>query len=1087
MSFNIYNASAGSGKTFTLVKNLLKILLSSDTIARDRDREKDIEKGEFYFKSILAITFTNKAVEEMKERIIGQLMTFSNKEKAKKDNMFETIAKELKISGDKLTQRSHSLLSNILENYSSLSISTIDGFNHRLIRSFAFDLKINPSFEVSMDVDEILSKAVDNLLKKVGQDQALTQLLERFSQDKIEQDKWWDIEKELVEIAQKTTQESNFKYLDTFKGKTLEDFKKLREKIRQERENSIKEIKKTTQDFFQLMDSAGIKKNGFSNGTIYRLFEKLNKNADEKVNFDTQAVKKLKNQESVYTKQYQREKPENAAFLDQNLQRMKDMLHSLEKNHYDALFFKAIGKWVTPLAVLSSIKNEIEKIKEEENILPISEFNSVINQSISTQPDLYIYERIGERYSHFFIDEFQDTSPLQWSNIQPLIKNRIQSIDRGIKGSLMIVGDAKQSIYRFRGGKAEQFIDLYNEKENPFDIPPEVENLPKNYRSAQSVVEFNNNLYQMIGQSDIFLESTPYAKIYKDSPQQHTKKQKGYVRIEFLNTKQDKQEEQQEEQEQESSKQISYQDQVYGKAVLMAIEKERDRGTKLSDICILTRGNKQGVKMAQILAENGISVISSEALLLKNELRIQFLVSLLSLLADMQNKELKADMLINYARVKKLEDVDEFMHRWMEKKTQDFFEQVNFNTDEFFEQILYKGVTYCIRKFEIAEKSDAYVAEFLNTVLAFSSKKKGSLRDFIEYWKNKENSIAVPSSKTVEAVRVMTIHKSKGLEFEVVIYPYVNDKIASLRKERELWISLDSQKYEGFEWMLTEQLKDLEMVEKESVKKEIEEKQQQQTLDDINVLYVATTRAKRSLYLLVQQENNDDKIDSYSKLIVKMLEKQGLYSKEKTVYEFGDSKEKIEQINENLDQRQYPKDDTWEEQVEMKDKGDRQIKYNIASMASLLWMEKKLPSVEKGNLIHTLLSQIKYKTDVQSVVQKAKDSGMISDLGQKQLKEIFEQIVLDDMIEQYYCQDYDILNEQEFLTQDGKYIRPDRIAIRKGTNSCVIIDYKTGEQNNQYHRQIEQYEQTLRSVGMEVEKKILVYLTNDAIGKVEVV
>ena len=250
-------------------------------------------------------------------------------------------------------------------------------------------------------------------------------------------------------------------------------------------------------------------------------------------------------------------------------------------------------------------------IELNSDLLLISEFNSIISNEINAQPAPFIYERIGEKFKHYFIDEFQDTSQLQWQNLIPLVDNALSGENlKGETGSAMIVGDAKQAIYRWRGGKAEQFIDLYSKKVKPFVITQEVKNLPTNYRSTKSIVNFNNAFLKHV--SDFAFSNIEHQTIYKNSHQDQFIKEDGYVELSFLDIKNEDEDK----------------DELHCQKVFETIEKVKANGFDLKDICVITRKSKEGIAIAEYLSSRQIPVISSESLLLKNSPEVNFINSI---------------------------------------------------------------------------------------------------------------------------------------------------------------------------------------------------------------------------------------------------------------------------------------------------------------------------------------------------------------------------------------------------------------------------------------------------------------------------
>ena len=470
-TFQIYDASAGSGKTYSLVKEYLKLLFCSPY------REP--------YKHILAITFTNKAVTEMKERIISNLRVFASPEVlVVPSDMFSSLCDELSMRPEQLNQSAKLMLQSIVHNYAAFDVSTIDKFTQKLIRTFAYDLKLPINFEVELNTDEILSQAIDNLIAKAGSDKGLTKLLVDFALEKADDDKSYNIEGDFMPIAKLITNEGNTKYLEKLRDKDIKAFNELNSSLIKNIgaiENTIKKESKIVLDF---IEECGLQANDFTGGYLLKHFSKLSQGMFN-VNLSTKWQENIDSERLYPT----RVTDDIASIIDEIQPQLSTAFHGTKSMLIQLKLLKAIYKNLTPLSVLNEINKEVEAIKQEDNILLISEFNSIVSEHIKTQPVPYIYERIGEKFKHYFIDEFQDTSVMQWENLIPLIQNALSSEG----ASAMLVGDAKQAIYRWRGGKAEQFINLGSNIVNPFPIEKEVKNLETNFRSYAEVINFNNS------------------------------------------------------------------------------------------------------------------------------------------------------------------------------------------------------------------------------------------------------------------------------------------------------------------------------------------------------------------------------------------------------------------------------------------------------------------------------------------------------------------------------------------------------------------------------------------------------------------
>ena len=606
--FSIYNASAGSGKTYTLVQDYLKILFTSNSLLT--------------FRTILALTFTNKAVGEMKERIIETLKAFSDESILNTSNsMFETISKDLNLEPKVLHERSKILLHTMVHNYAAFDISTIDKFNHKLIRTFAHDLKLPVNFEVELDTKTILGKAVDKLIDKAGTDNELTKVLIDFAIEKTDDDKSWDISYDFNTIAVLLINENEIPYIDQLKDKTLQDFKALKANLQKQYKTVFEQIIEVAKTILELISQSQLEHNDFSSSYLPKHFIKL-ADGNFNVSFTPKWQIDLLEGLPIYPKKVSEDVGETIESIRQQL---TDAFLKTKKAVFQIKFLKNALNNITPLSVLGAIKNTLDELKLEDNLLLISEFNAIINKEIRQQPTPFIYERIGEKFKHYFIDEFQDTSVLQWENLIPLVDNAISGENlKGNTGTAMLVGDAKQAIYRWRGGRAEQFIDLYSDG-NPFHVDKTVKNLPSNYRSYKSIVEFNNTFFNHI--SEFAFSNPQHQHIYENAHQELIFENEGYVDLSFLKIdNEDKNE-------------------LHCEAVLSNIEKAQENGFSLKDICIIVRRKKEGVAIAEYLSSKHYSIISSETLMLQNSPEVKFIVNILTLAIQPKNDEVKIDVL----------------------------------------------------------------------------------------------------------------------------------------------------------------------------------------------------------------------------------------------------------------------------------------------------------------------------------------------------------------------------------------------------------------------------------------------------------
>ncbi len=1034
-AFSIYNASAGSGKTYMLVKEYLKILLLATT--------------DDAYRKILAITFTNKAVEEMKSRIIANLSGFSKESPSTgAEVLMKDISNETGLSLATIKDKSRAIIKNIIHNYASFDISTIDRFTHKVIRAFAHDLNLSVSFDVSLETENLLKEAVDAIIAKAGENDVLTSLLVDFSVDKTDNDKSWDVTYELFEIGKLLINENNRNEVTQFKDKLIEEFLFIKEKLRQNIAGLEQHSSSLGNEIFSLLEQYGVDLKSFSAGHFPNHIGYIQKGELKSTH------KKYHEPEDIKINKTTKDREVIEGIIPQLLALLQKVYRNYEKKN----FYEAFLKNITPLSLLNSISQELERIQKEQNVLSISEFNAIIYKEIQNQPAPFIYERLGERYRHFFIDEFQDTSQMQWHNLIPLIDNSLSSEDMGVKGSLMIVGDPKQSIYRWRGGKAEQFIALSKDF-NPFTNPDrKIIELGRNYRSYSEVIDFNNEFFSFI--SDEF-DDEDYKNLYANhSRQEHNDKKGGYVNISFIPEVQ-----QDEELEENPDK-----NQLYLEAVLNTIAQIKTQGFSYRDIVLLTRKRQPGILLANFLTENKIPILSSETLLIENAAEVKLIINLLRYLKSNENKEAKAYFLYFAAKSRGLDKTaHDFIYEGMEQPTEDHLEKwlaqqgiiISFKNCR--KRSLYEAVETIIDAFVKEKSNQSYIQYFLDLVLEKDVRSQSGISDFLEYWDNNGSKFSIPSPEGNDAVRIMTIHKSKGLEFPVVIFPFAEEDYAKAPRSK-MWLELDDETL-GFQKALIDSRKEVaEYGEKASEMYHI--KSQEELLDNINILYVALTRAEEQLYIISNRNftSKGELTNNMSSYFIKFLMQKGKFDNRVAQYEFGYAG-KVSQHEVFESNQQTIK-------VVQERFNPRGVK--IAQRESLMWGTHQLEAIEFGNVMHEILSFIKTKDDIEVAIIKAIENGLITRQQEEEVKQSLSSLVLHSELSAFFAEGSIVFNEQNIIRKDVQTIKPDRVSIKNG--QAWLLDYKTGTHIPKYERQLAEYQMALEEMGLTVAKKTLVYI-----------
>jgi len=1041
-SYIVYNAAAGSGKTYTLVRDYLQILFT--------------HTDSYYFRYVLAITFTNKAATEMKERVMQTLKDFASNDK---NEMKSDIMALTTLNSQTFQKKAKAILESVLDDYSSFNITTIDSFTHRLMRTFAIDFGLSPDFNVELDADKVLQQAVDLVVAKIGLDEKLTKTLIEFSLKQSDDDKAWDISKNLFEFSKILLNETDKIEFHTFLDKSFEDFSTLQKKIKSDIKDKTIKMIEIGEKGLKIITEAGLQPTDFLRSQFPNHFANLAYNL-EKCSFFDQSTLKRNVEDHIF---YAKKTPQSV--VDAIEQLVPQLIELYEKSEviYSQLSIRKIwDEGLFPMMLLNYIFLTLENVKTEENIQFISDFNEKISAKVKNEPAPYIYERLGEKFKHYFIDEMQDTSVLQWNNLISLIDNALSQEN----GSLLLVGDAKQSIYRWRGSKPEQFISLSQSDNNePYKIKKEVKNLDVNYRSFNEIVNFNNEFFSHI--SDVLHENS-YQNLYKNTViQQENPKKGGLVQIEFVKRNQFNDTDEEE-----------VQDPIFPKKVLETIQ-SLDSDFQWKDVCVLVRTNAQGNAVAQYLIQNGIEIISSENLLLNQNPKIVFIVDLLKLLYYPQDKNIRFDVLHYLHNELQVHlSQHQFFSQLIDLDSTDFYiklaeYQLYFNPKRFYQNTIYDGFEYLIRSFNINREPDIYLVQFAEFLFDYQIQKGSDLAGFLDYWEQKKEKISVSMPEGKNAVRIMSIHKSKGLQFPIVIYPYDLNLYKSIQPK--VWYHFsEDQPLEGFDKLMIPHKSELQY--SDTIGTSLYHGfRHQLELDNINLLYVTMTRAVEQLYIITDfglSSKGELKMNYFSGLFTRFLQHNGIWDDEKLMYSFGNkAKVRLEKVvsPEKEPYATYPVFDTYIST----DYSEHNLAYYTQN--SKMWDTEQGKAIHFGNVTHAILAQIISSDEMPIVLRQFEQSGTISSKEMYVLENYITKLMQHQVLKKYFEPQFKVLCEKEIFVPGQSNLIPDRIVFFN-EHQVGILDYKTGNPMREHEQQIQKYAEVLKEMGLEVVEKWLVYL-----------
>lgn len=826
MSLIAYKSSAGSGKTFTLVLDYLSIALL--------DPKK--------FRNILALTFTLKATAEMKQRLMRYLQLLSQQDKEKDwspeiNAIAAILAEKTKLTLPQIQQRSKQLLNLILHHYSELSIYTLDSFVVKIVKSFAHDLNLSSNFELELDSEVFVEAAVEHLLKKIGKDPVLTQFVVDFVLEALDNENYQSLQNELEKKANLLFQSSHYQPIESLSEVPLSEFELLRKTLNQDLAKTYLFFEQMGKKGLQLMEQGGVQPNDTSSGFLEKFFHKL-------INVEINSASNLSKIETDTFKKhideglewYPKKSAKDGALVSAinaikpEVNQLVDEFRAYQKNHLPLEISKAlIAKNLSTSALLNELKKGMHQFSMDNDLLHLSELNRKIADVVNQQPAPFIYERLGQRFHHFLVDEFQDTSTLQWINLLPLLHN---GLSEGYKS--LLVGDPKQSIYRWRDGDVDQFVALpkllhhdvngiNKEREKLLESVFSEKVLNTNYRSQRNIIEFNNLFF-----NEYLNQQSPYLQnIYKEVTQIASKNEyTGRVEVDYFTKNQEDED-----------------------ILNLILEKiNRLHGDyRYNEICILGRKNSYLSEIANFLLAHNIPVMSSEALQLTYSKEVN------TLLAWMQLLHLIEPQINAY-----------IIHRNLFQK--DYVPKVQLTLKTLMELSHARGVKiipnqlillnaydllqFLIESFYAEQDLNPYLLRLLDLALELNKKGKSSVRDFLDFWEKRGKKVSIQVSETQDAVILNTVHKSKGLEFPVVIFPIAKMKTGSNRGNL-FWKECPSTLPGNIPQVL---LQYLQVGELSSFAEAFVQEKQWSDLDILNLLYVAFTRPTEQLHLLVKKD-----------------------------------------------------------------------------------------------------------------------------------------------------------------------------------------------------------------------------------------
>ncbi|HKK10139.1 MAG TPA: UvrD-helicase domain-containing protein [Bacteroidales bacterium] len=1044
----VYKSSAGSGKTTQIVIEYLNLVIPSP------------EK----YRNILAITFTNKAAEEMKSRIVKVLQGIS----AEGIEPYGIFVKQLLnqgISETKVKDNAGIVLKQILHDYSNFAVSTIDSLMHRIIRSFSYDLKLSQRFEVLLDQEELIRKSVDIILDSLQPKEKLTHFLVDFVKSRTDESQSWHIERALYDFAKVLQQDETIDFIPDLKKHSLDDYMKAEKDIKGFVMQFESFLDKKAKEAFEKIGDISPKSFYQGEKGIYSYFKKI-------------AGKKYRGSDGAaalhpgsYAQKFIDEGKYFAAKVpDDDKERIDSIAATLISIHHDIesyvqkeaeqyFFFRLLMKNLHGLAVLKEIEEHLSKLKDEKDVIHISEFNRRISQQIQANASVpFIYERIGEKYLHCFVDEFQDTSVLQWHNLLPLITNGLAAGNQN-----MLVGDAKQSIYRWRGGEVEQFAILPrlfqkerladgDVNENLITSQFNEKYLEVNYRTSKTIVEFNNDLFGFIASNS----NDKVKSIFDHHHQKPFRDDFGLVAAEFVDGKGEELEE------------------AHLDAVKRYVDESLQAGYQKKDIAVLVRTKQKGMSLASFLSEHNYPVISSDSLLLSSAPKLHFLMALFKLILNPDDDVawLEAKTFLYYHH--KIKDAFHDFIRENEgngkaKKGPQFLKKwLRMDTDQWENYSLYDLAEQLIRQFGLEKSGDPFITFFLEEVHKQSLDSESGLSDFIDWWELNKNKKSIVAPEGIDAIRIYTVHKSKGLEFPVVIVPFIT-KNAISPTNSSLWLQ-GKHHFSETSQIPVAYVPANKSLLNTAYADEYEQEMARSMLDEVNVLYVALTRPQQRLYLSADLPSRNSRSQSMALFLSEFFLSKGheVRAAQRITLEGGDDKQKASGVKAPFTEaKRAMVSESWRKKIVIASQAEELHDISLGRLEGRYW----------GELMHSALADIDKSSDFEEVISRFKNEALLSASQVEHLAKTVKQVIEHPKLKELFSGEGQVFTERDIITSAGEVVRPDRVVVKN--NIASLVEYKTGKKQDPHKEQVEKYAQSLQQAGYEVNQKYLVYLDEE--------
>jgi len=1053
----VYKASAGSGKTFTLATEYIKLVVRNPQA----------------YRQILAVTFTNKATEEMKMRILSQLYGIW-RQLPDSDRYAQVVCKALDASPEFVARQAGLALTNLLHHYSYFRVETIDSFFQSVLRNLARELDLTANLRIGLNDTQVEEAAVDRLIENLSAQDVMLKWLLKYIMENISDDRSWNVIGQIKQFG-KTIFRDYYKQQSKQLYKVIgqkDFFEQYTAQLRRIRETAKKQMADLGDAFFRALDENGLTIDDLSYGKtgVAGLFLKLqNGTFDESV-----LGKRVTDCAGVAEKWCKKTHPrreEIYLLADDNGSLGYLLRLAIDEQPRQWKLYKSADltlKHLNQLRLLNSIEQKVRQLNEESNRFLLSDTQQLLHELIRESDSPFIYEKIGTQLEHIMIDEFQDTSTVQWKNFKVLLQETMSH--EGTEN--LIVGDVKQSIYRWRSGDWRLLNGIDREFPDA-GSQLDIRTLETNYRSSRHIVSFNNAFF---AKAALLEEVQAYGDVQQEVPS--GKPDTGYVCLTLLPAD-------------------DYQQATLDR-LIDHVSALLDRGVKPTDIAILVRTNSQIPIIANYFMEQlpEVRIVSDEAFRLDASPAVQTIIQALRLLTHPDDQISRAFLAKAFTGMP--------LHQGLldERLPEAFIA----HTDELLRLPLYELVErlYGIFRLQEMEGQTAYLCAFYDQVASYANEQSTDILTFLSEWDETLCAKTIQSPE-IEGVRLISIHKSKGLEFPHVLVPFCDWR---LEHNDILWCHPQEEPFSALPIVpIDYSQKGMRGTIYEA---DYEEEHQQNTIDNLNLLYVAFTRASESLYVIGKRNAKNSRsalIEQTLPEIVPLLEGATLCGEEAAdsplLFEFGDPispigpispRGPISPIPPEKDPNIFlqestplrPRIEVFAQKTDFKQSNRSR---DFATPDDNEEQQQQNRYIQMGSILHEVFSTIRTTDDISDALRRLELDGIIYDesLTRPRIEQMIRRRLEDPRVARLFSSEWTLFNECTILCRDAKTDkvyerRPDRVMTNG--QETIVVDFKFGHPQDAYKDQVQEYMSLLRQMGYANVRGYLWYVYSNQIEEV---